>query len=387
MKKSNLAVPAILLSMAACQPPVDRFAVSGVIDDAQGQIAYLEKMDIDRIVAVDSAELDEDGYFSFSQPSPDDCFELYRLRVGSKWLAFAVDSVQEIEIASELSGMQTNYVIDGSKSSVSIREVTRKQIHLIENLKELQKRYAGPQTGELDLHAAELIDVFKSELCNEYIFPNPGSPVAYYCLFLSVNGQRIFNPYASRQDAKIFAAVASSMDILYPQAGRTQYLHNLAMKAMSKTSASKPVSQQQLDWLKSIVVETGSIDIELPDYKGNMHKLSDLIGKVVLLDLTAYKTDYSANYNLALRKLYDKYAEYGFEIFQVSFDDDESFWLNSSEKIPWVSVRDESSLNSQILKSYNVSQLPTVFLIDRNGDLVERPEELAELDAKIEALL
>lgn len=386
MKKSKLLLFAATLIMAACQPQVDRFAVSGTVAGAPDMMLYLDRMDLDRITTVDSVRLGQDGAFRFSQPAPRGCFELYRLRTGTRTIDFAVDTVCEISVTASLSDMR-EYLIEGSAPSLAIRDVAARQSQFIVDLKNLQQRYAGPETGVLNARTDELLAVFKSDLSNTFILSDPGSPAAYYCLFLSVNGRRIFNPYNSRQEAKTFAAVASSMDILYPQAERTMHLHNLAMKAMAKTSAPKPVSQEQIDRLRSIVVEAGIIDMELPDYKGNVHKLSDLTGKVVLLDFTAYKTDFSANYNLVLHKLYDKYSDSGFEIYQVSFDDDESFWLNASENIPWVSVRDENSLNSTILKSYNVEQLPTAFLIDREGTLVKRPDDSSELEADIEALL
>ena len=178
------------------------------------------------------------------------------------------------------------------------------------------------------------------------------------------------------------------MDMLYPDAVRTTHLHNVALKGMAKTSPSRNnVSEETIQQFENMIVETGLIEIELPDCKGKTRKLSDLKGKVVLLDFTAYKTDFSASYNMILRGLYDKYADQGFEIYQVSVDSDESFWTNTAPNLPWVCVYDEESIYSSYLKSYNVTQLPAVFLIDRDGNITDRPEETDELDAKIAKLL
>ena len=157
---------------------------------------------------------------------------------------------------------------------------------------------------------------------------------------------------------------------------------------MAKTSPSRnSVSTEDLGQLSDLIVETGLIEIELPDFKGNMQKLSDQKGKVILLDFTAYKTEYSPNYNMLLRGLYDKYADQGFNIYQVSVDNDESYWINTATNLPWICVRDESSVYSTYLKSYNVQQLPSVFLIDRDGNIMDRPENTDELDDKIAKLL
>ena len=387
MRRSNLTVLAIGLLMAACQPAVDRFAVSGQIAGADGSMLYLDHMGLDRVQTVDSAKLDASGSFTFRQPAPDGCFDIYRLRLDGKTINFSVDSTETITFTANAQDMQTAYTVNGSPESEQIKNVVMMQMQLLRDLKKVQDSYASYEIGTRQQRVNELVDVFKSDLRNQVIFVDPSSPAAYYSLFLSINSQLLFNPASDRQDAKTFAAVATSMDIKYPDAQRTAHLHNLALKSMSRTRPPKPASQETIDKFNSLVVESGLIEIELPDRKGQIHKLSDLVGKVVLVDFTAYKTNYSANYNMALRKLYDKYADQGFEIYQVSFDSDESFWMNSSADIPWISVYDDMSLDSRILKSYNVSQLPSVFLIDRNGDIVDRPDTTDSLDGKIQALL
>ena len=142
-----------------------------------------------------------------------------------------------------------------------------------------------------------------------------------------------------------------------------------------------------MELFNSLVSETGLIDIELPDVRGKIRSLSSLKGSVVLLDFTAYKTEWSPNYNLSMRELYNKYAGKGFQIYQVSVYNDESFWVNSAMNLPWVCVHDENSLNSQYLKMYNVTSLPAVFLIDREGNITERPDDQKSLDEKVARLL
>lgn len=390
MKRSNLVLLILTLLTVACQPTVDRFTLNGQIAEADGQMLYLDHMGHDRIETVDSVRLDSVGSFTFSHQATKDCFDFYRLRVDGKAINLAIDSTETVSITASLPVMQIAYSVQGSENSALIKDMVISQVNLLRDLRSMSSAYRSPDRAPLQQRMKERIDVFKSEITTRFILPDPSSAAAYYALFLSINGQMLFNPQADRQDAKCFAAVATQMDMLYPDATRTAHLHNVALKGMTMTAPSNndgSVVEQIVRKFGDLIEETGIIEIELPDYEGHMQKLTDLKGKVVLLDFTAYKTNYSPNYNLMLKGLYNKYADQGFTIYQVSVDSDESFWLNTAPNLPWISVYDEASLGSTYLKLYNVEQIPAAFLIDREGNIVDRPDESDQLDSKIAELL
>ncbi|MCQ2068643.1 MAG: redoxin domain-containing protein [Bacteroidaceae bacterium] len=389
MKRSNLVIAVLAILTVACQPKVDRFTLNGQIAEADGKTLYLDHMGLDRVEVIDSVKLEGEGEFCFNHVAPKDCFDFYRLRVDGKVVNLAIDSTETVTVKASLPVMQIAYMVEGSDNSARLKDLVMDQIGLLQDLRRVSSQYRNPDPAALQQQVSEMVDVFKSDLMTKYILPDPSSPCAYYALFLSINGQMLFNPQADRQDAKNFAAVATQMDLHYPDAVRTAHLHNVALKGMAKTSPSRnnTVTEEAIQQFENMIVETGIIDIELPDCKGVMQKLSDQKGKVILLDFTAFKTDYSPNYNLFLRTLYNKYADQGFSIYQVSVDSDESYWMNTAINLPWICVHDESSVYSTYLKSYNVQQLPAVFLIDRDGNITDRPEKTDELDGKIAKLL
>lgn len=388
MKRSNLALLVLTILTVACQPQVDRFTLNGQIVEANGKTLYLDHMGLDKVEVIDSIKLDSDGDFCFNPVADKKCFDFYRLRIDGKVINLTIDSTETVTVTASLPVMQIAYMVEGSENSARLKDLVMSQMGFLQDLRRLSTQFRNPDPNQLQQQVNEMVDVFKSELMTEFIMPAPGSPCAYYALFLSVNGQMLFNPQNDRQDAKCYAAVATQMDMLYPDAVRTTHLRNVALKGMAKTSPSRnTVSAETIRQFEELIVESGLIDIELPDYKDQMQKLSDQKGNVVLLDFTAYKTDYSPNYNLLLRNLYNKYADQGFNIYQVSVDNDESFWINTASNLPWICVRDESSIYSKYLRSYNVQQIPAVFLIDREGNITDRPEKTDELDAKIAKLL
>ena len=124
-----------------------------------------------------------------------------------------------------------------------------------------------------------------------------------------------------------------------------------------------------------------------PDINGTERTLSDLKGKVVLLDFTAFGMEGNQERTLQLRELYNKYHSSGFEIYQVSVDPDRHLWTQRCEHLPWVSVYCEEGVNSDMLKLYQVQAIPSYFLIDRNCDLRSRMEDIKDIKKAIESLL
>ena len=131
----------------------------------------------------------------------------------------------------------------------------------------------------------------------------------------------------------------------------------------------------------------GVIELALQDNKGVTRKLTDLKGKVVLLDFHLFAGEQSTKRIMMLRELYNKYHAAGFEIYQVSIDPDEHFWKTSTAALPWISVRDEDGIQGASVAKYNVQSIPTFFLIDRSNTLRSRDVQIKDLDAAIKALL
>ena len=75
------------------------------------------------------------------------------------------------------------------------------------------------------------------------------------------------------------------------------------------------------------------------------------------------------------------------EIYQISFDSDEHFWKNAASNLPWITVRDPQNVYSRLLSTYNVRDIPTAFVINRDGDVVARVENYATLPGEVGKVL
>ena len=109
------------------------------------------------------------------------------------------------------------------------------------------------------------------------------------------------------------------------------------------------------------------------DQKTKM-KLSDLRGKVVLLDFWASWCAPCRRENPALVELYKKYKNDGFTVMSVSLDTDKEKWKSAiiADKLTWSNhVSDLGGWNSKIAKVYKVNTVPYTVLIDKDGRIIK----------------
>ena len=101
-----------------------------------------------------------------------------------------------------------------------------------------------------------------------------------------------------------------------------------------------------------------------------------------MLDFTAYTAEFSPQVNRLLNDIYKQYHSRGLEIYQVSLDQDNVAWRQSAQNLPWITVYDPMSINSQNVGNYNVMGIPTMFII-RGGEIVQRIEDATRLKAAV----
>ena len=301
-KKSYIAAAIIAFGLTACNNE-PAFNVEGNITGAADKTLFIEHTGLDRIEALDSVKLHENGSFSFSVPSMMSP-EFYRLRIDNKVINFAVDSTETIGVKAEYNQFTTAYEIKGSTNNNKIKELVLLQAKLQADVNQLAK--SGIPAGIAQDSLFKLIKEYKKTVTRNYIFKEPQKSYSYFALFQQLNGMMLFDPLNSKEDVKCFAAVATSLNNLYPHAERSRNLYNMVIKGMKNT---RVVQTKEVEIPEEKIKEADIIDITLKDLKGKTHHITDLKGKVVLLDFTVYATAESGARNLALRELYKKSLE------------------------------------------------------------------------------
>lgn len=375
-----MAVALLAAGLVSCQKEPG-FKVEGEVSGAADKMLYLEQSGLEGIVPLDSVELDNSGTFRFSQARPMSP-EYYRLRIDDKVINFSVDSTETVTFKADYPNFATAYQMEGSENNTKIKELVLLQADLQANVDRLSQ--SGLPAGDIQDSLMTLVNAYKDQVKHNYIFKGPNMTYAYFALFQTLNGYMIFDPLTNREDIKCFAAVATSLNNQYPHADRSRNLYNMVIKGMKNTR--KPQTKE-MELPEGVVKEASIIDIPLMDIQGNVRHLTDLKGKVVLIDFTAYSTPTSGAHNLALREIYTKYAAQGLEIYQVSLDANEHFWKTAADNLPWICVRDPQGSYSTYVNLYGVTQLPTAFLVNRNNELSVRVDEKTNLEEAIKSLL
>lgn len=119
--KKYLYLLTVIVTFSACHR--NDFTVTGNVSDAEGKTLYFEATQIDKIVTLDSIKLKSDGKFTFYAPKTE-FPEFYRLRLGSSYIHFAIDSTETVTF--QTSGKSfTDYSVEGSEENKQIQEVSK----------------------------------------------------------------------------------------------------------------------------------------------------------------------------------------------------------------------------------------------------------------------
>ena len=345
-----------VVALTACNG--NKFHIDGSIDGASDTTLVLEQSSNGEWLIIDSVKVDKGGKFSISATAPQ-VPSIYQLRMGDQAICFPIDSLDHLTITAKMPNYATDYTIGGSEHAEQVMKIDKEAIRL-----------ASTGADEAAMQA------WKDQLARQ-IVADPSGIVAYYTINKYIGNRPLFDPM-NDNDLRIIGAVANAFNSFRPNDPRTDYLVNVLLDGQRRRrSMSAPTDTVYAD-VASI------IDIKLQDYNGKEHKLSQVASnnRIVLLDFTAYATEISPQMNKLLNDIYKAYHSHGLEIYQVSIDPDNVAWRESARNLPWITVYDPMGVNSKNVGTYNVTGMPTTFII-RNGEIVERVEDATRLKAAV----
>ncbi len=132
-------------------------------------------------------------------------------------------------------------------------------------------------------------------------------------------------------------------------------------------------------------------DFSAPTPSGEMLALNDVLGKYTIIDFWASWCRPCRIENPNVVKVYNQYHDKGLNIISVSLDKENQRerWLKAikDDKMDWYHVSNLKFWNDPIAKMYNVRSIPATFLLDEEGNIIDKNLRGNALQAKIASLL
>ena len=378
MKKLLIAALAIAATITSCN--LDKgvtTTISGRFVGSGVDSVYLERVS-DNFASPETiakVALADNGGFEFDfRVEEGSSPRFYRLAFpeGKRPVTLVVAPGDNIRLESA-GDVFLNYTVEGSEESALIKSFNEEYFTSVDHLARIAEGFVM-ETDNLKREAyTAACDAIQAQL--KFVGTNRNTLAAFYAMRHSA---------AERYIPQLEGL------------GITTAHRQTLLEGLRETYPDSPyiaILEQEVAIDESLVELGNSIseisypDIELKDIYNNVHRLSELDGKVVLLYFWSATEALCNNINAELKGLYERYNDKGFEIYQVSADAEIALWIEAvrQQKLPWVSVY--GGATPEVFTLYNVAGLPTAFLIDREGNLSVPSLKMAALEEEIKKAL
>ena len=337
--------------------------IEGVVTDAPDSDVIVSLLDVNRYQVLDTVKTDAQGRYTYKLEMKEGQPEFIYLFHGAKRIAsLLLQKDDKVKVTSDTLG---NYSVTGSPECDRLAEVERTQA-------EFGNKFAATQAQLADMDASSPeAAVLRADLSRQYIayyrdrvkyvLENSKSLTVVPVLYESIGGT--LPVFGQTTDAIHFRNISDSLKTVYPE---SRYVKALEQEAARRTS------YLEMDNRLRNAAEVNYIDIAMPDVKGNIVKLSEVEGKVVMVYFWASEIAEQKMFNLdVVKPVYADYKDKGSEIYAVSLDTDKAKWATTvrNQELDWINVCDGRGSASPVVTTYNVQSIPSLFfLVD--GDLV-----------------
>ncbi|WP_339737045.1 TlpA disulfide reductase family protein [uncultured Sunxiuqinia sp.] len=374
MKRLFVLLISIAAFMVACDDST-HYKISGRISNAEGQYVYLDKLKVSSSENVDSVKIGKSGEFEFDGIVQHPTFFLLKLS-DRNFITLLVDSAEQVQVAGDAANFSRDYIVNGSEGSAQVQELNQHLSHtkhLLDSISSLHVLFrTDPNYPRLKKKwEKEYNEVVEEQIkySQNFVTSHPFSMANVLALY-----QKFDNDNFVIQDIQSLKTAASALNSFYPESEHVKALYANTIKLMQDERSAR---------IQQLIQEQGenSPDIVLPDPDGKEVALSSLRGKYVLLQFWSAQDRGSRIMNPVLVELYKKYNRKGFEIYQVSVDEDRYEWVDAidQDKLSWINVGDMEGSRTAVI-NYNVQQVPFNYLLDDEGVIIAKDLKGPALD-------
>jgi thiol-disulfide isomerase/thioredoxin len=358
--------------------------ITGKVENAAGAKVELRDLRGTAFVTVAEATVGPDGTFTL-QPESGLPYDYHQLIFNERFpLVVIMDSTMAVHIEAKLPemGYVTGAKFSEDGPSAHLAMYYEKALPLQDSLRmTINKAKAlGDPEGEY-ARAIGTLQLQANAWCNDFVQMHPTSDAILGVL------EHLNATTEAALFEKILLTTESSLgSTAYHNALRSQFE---AIKASASPSAGNAGGAPGAG---GAVGASGNAapDIVMRSPSGELLKLSDLRGKVVLIDFWASWCGPCRRENPTVVRAYEKYKAKGFEVFSVSLDSDKTRWMNAiaQDGLVWPNhVSDLGGWRNAAAGAYGVTSIPATFLLDRDGKVVGTNLRGPALEARLAELL
>ena len=366
--KRTLFLLALVLIFSGCNDK-NKFAVNGVIKNSKEKYIYLNRLDVDTPVLIDSAKISRKGTFRLKVKSIGADF--FQLGFSTKnFITLLAEPGEKIKLDFSGQNLFENYSVAGSAGSEKLHtldlvliETKRKLDSLTSVYKNASKEPGFDARGPLlETEYNELVKAQRMKNI-EFILGNINSLASIKALYQRLNDETyvLYEP----RDVQYLKIVSDSLTRHYPNSKQVQALARDFEKELNSLKISE--IEQMSKNLPKIV-----LDPDLVDIAGKRVALSSLKGKYVLLAFWSVQSKDCIEENLQFKELYKLYSKKGLEIYQINLDENETAWKAAVryDELPWINTREDDPKNPKNAILFNVKILPSNYLFDKGSRII-----------------
>ncbi len=352
----------IFLWIISCESPHDGYIIHGKIKGLDKGTALLQRRVESDFITIDSSEIKK-GSFSFKGKieSPEMCY--IHVSDTLPYIRMFTEN-SEIQLEAHVDSLK-NPLIRGSESQDLLSEYNTRMDPYEKQMQETYDAYKKayqdgdtPKAQEFEKKFDQIAAEQKKESLE----------------FVKENNQSHVSPYL------VWGTLAYDLNI--------SELESISQEFSPEISHSIYVDQinNYIGILKKVAIGKPFTEIALPDTSGQIQKLSDLKGKLILVDFWASWCGPCRRENPNVVALYHEFKNKNFEIFGVSIDENKEKWEKAinDDHLAWYHVSDLKGWESEAGKLYGVRAIPHTVLINQDGIIIAKNLRGDELKKKIE---
>jgi len=362
MRILNIATCIILL-ISSCSGDKHNFKIRVSVNGAKNETLHLARRTLAGTIQVDSSVADKSGIYLLEGFTEQPDFYIVYIQP-QHYINLIINPGDDFRVRADVPGFEISYLVEGSKDSRLIQKMVFMQAKTLVKITEISTAYENgvgqPGFVKLKLHIDSTYKSIVEDHRNfsiKLIEENPHSLASLMALYQQLG--RDIPVFDYKTDFGYYQWVDSNLAALYP-----------------KSEAVRDLDRKVNELKNLIHLEPGSVApaISLPDVQGKTQSLREYRGKYVLLVFWASWSSQSCDAVKKILPVYNEFKDKGLEIYMVSLDRSKESWVKRMTELhtTGIQVSDLKYWDSPVVDEYKINQLPVLYLLDKEGKIVNK---------------